>query len=104
MNILNRLLSQRGLKEEDLSREEQQQFNDWRRILSKDELTIDDVKDFCKTQCEIIENKWKDYDTANSKKAELIPYFTVYRTLLQVINAPKMQKEQLEQQLNNLIN
>ena len=32
------------------------------KILSKEELTLEDIKEFCKTQCEIIEGKWRNYD------------------------------------------
>ena len=48
--------------------------------------------------------KWKDLDTLNAKKAELIPYHVVYKTLLAAIESPKSAREALEIQLNQLLN
>lgn len=105
MNILDRLLKFRGIKsQDDLDPEEKADFNRWHQILSKQELTVDDVKQFCQTQISIIELRWKDMTLEQSKKAELIPYHTVYKTLEQTLSAPKAEREQLEAQLNQLIN
>lgn len=103
-DILLRILNKRGVKVEELDKDEKATFEQWEKTLSKDELTIEDVKNFCKAQCSIIENKWKDYDTLQVKKAEMIPYHVVYKTLLQVIDSPKAAREQLEQNLNQLLN
>lgn len=103
-DILYRLLNKRGLKVDELDKEEKAQFENWNAILSKEELTLEDVKQFCQTQCEIIKGKWSNYDLENAKKAELIPYFTVYSTLLQVIQSPKVARENLEKHLLQLIN
>lgn len=102
--ILNKILAKRGLKLEDLDKEEKQTFYQWDKVLSKDELTVDDIKEFCKAQCAIIENKWKTYDTDRDKKAEMIPYHVVYKTLLAVTESPKVEREGLERNLNQLLN
>lgn len=105
MNILERLLKKRGIKNVDeLSNEEKKDFENWRKILSKDELTLEDVKAFCQSQIDVIEGKWKDYSIPQSQKAEWIPYHTVYKTLEQAMLAPKSARENLEAQLNQLIN
>ena len=81
-NLLEKLFLKKGIKDaNELSPEERKTFDNWKSILSKDELTLKDVKEFCKTQLEIIEGKWRNYDIDNIKKAELIPYHTVYKTL-----------------------
>ena len=103
MNILERLLQKRGLKRDELTPEEKDQFAEWQRVLSKDELTIGDIKSFCGRQLDIIETKWRDLDKEQSKKAELIPYHTVYKLLIQVIDSPKSDRENLEQQLSQLL-
>ncbi len=104
MNILEKLLKHRGLKSvEDLDTEEKVTFENWRKILSKEEVTIKDFQEFCKVQISIIETKWKDLNIEQSKKAELIPYHTVYKTLEQILNAPRSEREQLEAQLNQLL-
>ena len=104
-NILLKLLQKRGIESVDqLSVEEKETFTTWDKILSKEELTLEDIKHFCHSQIDTIKGKWGNYDTENSKKAELIPYFTIYSTLLQVIDAPQSARESLEQQLNQLLN
>lgn len=103
-DILTKLLRKRGIDSLDqLDKEEKQTFENWQKILSKEELTLEDVKHFCQTQCEIIKGKWSNYDLENAKKAELIPYFTVYNTLLAAIDSPKSARSQLEQHLNQLV-
>ena len=103
-SILAKLFAKRGIKNvNELDKEEREQFETWNAILSKDELTIEDVKKFCETQCEIIEGKWKDYEIPQAKKAEWITAHTIYKTLLQAINSPKQGREQLEKYLNDLI-
>ena len=105
MSILEKILIKAGVSSPDeLSQEEKVTYDNWRKILSKEELTLKDIQDFCKTQIDIIETRWKSYDTPNEKKSELIPYHTVYRTLLQVIESPKQERSNLESQLNNYIN
>lgn len=103
-SLISKLLHKRGIESVDkLDVEEKQTFEDWQRVLSVGELTIDGVKQFCKGQIDIIENKWKDLAVENHKKAELIPFHTCYKTLLSAIDAPKNAKEALERQLNQLL-
>lgn len=104
-SILHKLLERRGIESIDkLDKEERQTFDDWDKILSKEELTIEDIKQFCKAQIEVIEGKWKDLNVDNSKKAELIPYHTVYKTFLLAIDSPQSARESLEKNLNQLLN
>lgn len=102
--LLQKLFKKRGITDvNDLSEEEKGQFDDWQKILSKEELDISDIKKFCQGQVDLIEAKWTDYSLNNSKKAEMIPYHTVYRTLLTAIGSPQVVREQLERQLNKLV-
>lgn len=103
--ILSKLLIKRGLKSvDDLEPEEKKTFDEWQAVLNKEELTVEDIKIFCRTQIDIIEQKWSDYNLDGDKKSSLIPYHTVYRTLLSAINSPKTVREALEMQLNQLLN
>lgn len=112
MSILDLFLKKKGVASpnelddtpnSDGSPTEKQTFEKWRSVLSKETLSIEDVKLFLQGQIGIIENKWKDLGLGNDKKAELIPYHTVYKTLLGAIDAPKAEREQLEAQLNQLL-
>lgn len=102
--ILTKLLQKRGIESVNkLDKEEKQTFDNWEKILSKEELTLEDVKNFCQSQIDVIEGKWKDLNVDNLKKAELIPYHTVYKTLLTAIQSPRSARESLENQLNQLL-
>ena len=112
MSILDLFLKKRGIggpeelddtPNSDGSPTEKQNFEIWRKILSKDELTIEDIKLFLQGQIGIIENKWKDMSLPQEKKAEFVTYHTIYKTLEQAISAPKAEREQLEVYLNQLL-
>ena len=103
-NLLMQLLAKRGIKDAtELDSEERKDFDVWNKILSKEDLTLEDVKAYCQTQVGIIEGKWADYNLDQNKKSELIPYHSVYKTLLKVIDSPRVAREQLENQLNELL-
>lgn len=112
MSILDRFLKSRGLDSPDQlddtpntdgSPTEKQTFETWRKILSKEELSIEDFKLFLQGQIGIIEQKWQEYNLPQEKKAELIPYHTVYKTLERAISSSKAEREQLEAHLNQLL-
>ena len=103
-NLLTRLFAKKGIKSVDeLSQEERATFDGYAKTLSKTELSVADIRDFLKSQVAIIEGKWKDYGLSSFAKAELIPAHTVYKTLLTVIDAPQLERDQLETFLRNLI-
>lgn len=103
LDILNKLLQKRGVSYEQLDGEEQKQFDDWKLVLTKDELSTQDIRDFCQSQVDVIEGKWQDLNIENNKKAELIPYHTVYNLLLKVLDSPKEARLALEKNLQQLL-
>lgn len=112
MSILDLFLKHKGVASAteldnepntDGSPTERETFESYKKIFSKEELTIDDLKLFLKGQIGIIELKWRDLNLEQAKKAELIPYHTVYKSLEQAISSPMAEKEQLEALLRKLI-
>ena len=103
LDILNKLLQKRGVQYEELDIEEKKQFDDWKLVLTKEELSTQDIKDFCQSQVDVIEGKWQDLSLEQTKKAELIPYHTVYNLLLKVIDSPKEARNGLEKNLRQLL-
>ncbi|MBI5573486.1 MAG: hypothetical protein HY919_02900 [Elusimicrobia bacterium] len=102
--ILSKLFQKRGIKDySELSPEEKKDFDSWKLILDKDELSLGDILKFCNSQIEMIESKWRDLNLEQQKKAELIPYHTCYKTLAGAIQSPKVVREMLEKQLLALI-
>lgn len=105
MNILEKYLNWAGVsKPEELTPEEKKTFDTWQLVMNKEELTMDDLKQFIQGQVDVIETRWKDLTVNNESKAQLIPYHTTYKTLLMAISAPKSMREALEIQLNQKIN
>lgn len=103
-SLLSKILGKRGINNIDqLDKEEQSTFEGWQAILSKEELNLEDVKNFCRSQIDVIEGKWRDLTLEQSKKAEMIPYHTVYKTLLGAISSPQVAREALEKNLIQLL-
>lgn len=82
---------------------ELESFERMKAVLDKEELTIEDFKNFLEGQIGVIESRWRDLTIENSKKAELIPYHTTYKILLSAINAPRVERTRLEEHLNKII-
>jgi hypothetical protein len=102
--LIEKLLNKRGIKNPDqLDPEEKQTFENWQLVLNKSELTTADIVTFCRSQVSVIESKWKDLDVPQAKKAELIPYHTVYKMMLAAIESPLSARNALEMQLNQLL-
>jgi hypothetical protein len=107
--LLTKWLEQRGISspEEldntpmpDGSPTERQVFEEYRGALSKKELTIADLKLFCQGQIAVIENKWSTPEYLH--KAELIPYHTVYKAIINTIAGDQSARESMERQLEQL--
>ena len=102
-SLLTKLLQKRGIQSpEELSPEEKKTFEEWKTILAKEELTLDDLKTFCQYQIDVIESKWNDLNIDAFKKGELIPYHTVYKNISLAITSPRSSRETLEKHLLEL--
>ena len=102
MDILTRWMKKNGIEDpSEATKEEKEVIEHYKGILSKEEITIEDLKTFIENQIGVIEAKWADLDTNEWKKSDLIPYHTTYKTLLRAINAPKAERESLEKYLIN---
>ncbi len=99
-SILAKLLRKRGISSlEVLDAEERATFDRYELILNKREISVADMRQFMQSRIDHIESKWADMNTDATKKAEYIPYHTVYKTLLKALDAPQAEREALEQVL-----
>lgn len=102
--LIHQLFRKRGIDDPNtLTAEERQTYDGWQAVLSKDELTTQDIRDFCGRQVAVIEAKWADLTTEGARKAELIPYHTCYKAILAAIDGPKAAREALEKNLIQLV-
>lgn len=103
-HLLEKLLKKRGIKTlTELSEEESEDFDRWNKVLSEGEITVEKIIEFCKNQVNLIENQWKNMDNSQAKNERLILLHTVYKTILEAITAPKVEKERLESYLQQLL-
>lgn len=103
-SLLRKLLDKRGLKDtHELKPEEKQTYDDWQRILSTGEISVQKIKDFCHNQVMMIQGQWKNLDNDQRKNDRLITMHTVYTTLLNVIESPNKERESLERFLTQLV-
>ncbi len=104
MSILDKFLFKKGIKSvKELEPEERETFEHWQGILSKGDVTVDSIKQFCENQVKAIELKWRDLDNSPGKNERLIILHTIYSTLLAVITAPAIEKENLERYLEEQV-
>lgn len=101
-SLLTKLLSSRNIKSfDELDKDEKKTFEGFQKVLSKEEMTMDDLQNFLESQISLIESKWRDFDSKG--KESLIPYHTTYKAILQAIKAPQSEREQIEKYLTDLI-
>tara|TARA_R110002096_G_scaffold14474_1_gene50248 strand:+ start:207 stop:524 length:318 start_codon:yes stop_codon:yes gene_type:complete len=104
MNTLSKVLASKGIKDEsELSDEEKAQFENWRAILAKEELTMEDVVKFCNAQIDNIEAQFKDLENSQDKVKGLVLQHSIYKTLASIIKSPSVERESLERYLTDLI-
>lgn len=104
MSKLDELLEKRGIADvSKLDESEKQTFDRWQRILSDGEVTVDKLKTFCLNQIHAIEHKWRDLENSELKNQRLIAMHTVYKTLLDAMEKPQAERENLEKHLAQLI-
>lgn len=103
-NILSRLFEKRGIKDiTELTKEEQVDFNNWKTILDKEEITIKDIVELCDNVTSSIEKQFKDLDVSNEKLAKLTLQHSIYKTFRDLVNAPRAERESLVEYLTSLL-
>ena len=102
--LLQKLLHRRGIGSADeLDQDERTKWDEWHAVLSKETLSVGDIEQFCSAQVDVIERKWLDLEIKADKKAELVPYHTVYKSFLRILKGPQIAREAIERQLEDLL-
>ena len=103
-SLLAKWLAKIGLKSVDeLSSEEKQTYDNWNRILSEGEITVDKIKDFCHAQKKIIETQYSNPDNTDKKDNILKASLGIYNALLGLLEGPVVEREALEKYLIGLL-
>lgn len=102
-NILSKYLQKVGITNiQEATKEEQQVFERYKTILEGSEVTVEKIKEFCTSQIKIIEHRF----ASNAKPEDdiyLKACLHIYLNILQVIEAPETERENLEKHLSSLI-
>lgn len=102
--LLTKLLKKRGIEDvTKLSSDEKADFDRFEKILSEGEITVDKIRKFCENQTSVIEKQWRDFGNDPRKNERLIVAHTIYKTLLEAIEAPRSERERLEHYLTSLL-
>lgn len=99
---LDKFLSKRGIEKiEDLTPDEQETLRRYQVILSTEEVTVQQIKDFCTAQLRVIESKADGINPLSNIQQACIH---VYINILKAIEAPLAERRSLETHLNQIIN
>lgn len=102
MSLLDRWLTKKGIeKVEDLTKEEKVVYDNYKRILVGENLSIDDIKTFCQAQIRLIEAKCDGIVPLSTMQQACLH---VYFNILKIIDIKEAERTQLEDYLNSLIN
>ena len=104
MSILSKILQKRGIKDiTELSDEERVDFENWQKVLNKEEIQVKDILEFCEGAMTSIESQFGDVEIPDDRMAKLTLQHAVYKRLKQVIEAPETEKENLSNYLTGLL-
>lgn len=102
MSLLDKLLDKKGIKNiDDLTLEERAIFDGYKVTLTGKNVSIKDLEEFCRNQIRIIEGKFSGPDDTHDSYLKACLH--VYLTLLKAIEAPKVERENLERYLIAII-
>jgi hypothetical protein len=97
--MINEILQKLGLKYEDLKDEERRLYDSWSAVLTKPDVTIDDLKKILPAELQKARAEHEKYD--NTEKAELFwkAYVRVLSLISSIITTPAAEREALKEKL-----
>jgi hypothetical protein len=97
--MISEILQKLGLKYEDLKDEERKIYDAWSAVLTKPDVTIEDLKRILPAELAKARAEHEKYE--NSEKAELFwkAYVRILSMLTSIITTPGQEREALKQQL-----
>ena len=97
---IEKLMAKRGLKDvNSLNDEERAAVAGWERRLSKPDLTVPDVADFCRERLAAIEGRWADSTVSDGERLRLVERHCVFKAVLGAIDGPRQEREEMERWL-----
>lgn len=100
MSVLHNLLEKFNLKYEDLTAEERKTYDEYSKILSQPDVSIDDLKAFIPAQLKRLYSEQNDYRNGKEKDLFLKAQIRNLEMFLAFIQGPEARKQWLEETLN----
>lgn len=99
--LISKLWQKQGIKSvEDLNPEEKVEFERWQQIIEGSEVTVDKLRLFCESQVRIIEGACNGVTPLSYLQQASLH---IYLSLLNLIDAPELERKNLEHYLTDLI-
>lgn len=102
-DLLSKLLGKRGIRIDELSKEEAVDFDRWGKILSTKTVTIADLKEYLAHQLSLTEDQLDDMHNSELLVERLNILRSIYRKMIKFIDSPQIERENLEKHLKQLI-
>ena len=104
MNLLQKYLKKCYVNDfSELSPEEKETYREWQEVLSGRQITDKDIQEFFDTELEEIQTKLVNPNLSQREDIFLKMMLEMIRKIKAFLNAPKMEKEMLEQNINKLL-
>lgn len=109
--MLSNLLEKHGVKYEDLNATEKETYHQWEQLLSKNELTLQNVKDFIPRLAEAVQRELTDLKETTSFWAFLFGWkkdfylkarLRNYLMIQDFLSSPDKDKKYIEQSIQNI--
>lgn len=101
--LIEQFFKKNNIEAEKLTEEEKSTFDEWQKSLIAEPITIENLTGFIKSQKEKTENKLADPSIPKEQRFELLPYLTIYKALLGLIESPQAEKEAKEEYIKELL-
>lgn len=86
----------------DLTEEERKTYQEWEKVLNKQEVTMQELKEFIEGQMAIATEKFLSYKNTEKKDLFLKAQLRNYKSILAFIQSPAINKEFLENHIKQL--
>lgn len=104
MSILDKWLNKKGIiSPNELTEDEKKTYDNYKAVLSGENISVDKIKEFCHNQVKLIETKF-----ANNPRTDDDIYLKaclhVYLNIIKCIEVPQVERERVEKYLLSIIN
>lgn len=103
--LIKAFFEKKGIEKiSDLKPDERIEYDRWQAIIDGTEVTVEKIREFCKYQVKLIEEKFASGDNTDKQDAFFKASLHIYINILKLIEASEEDRKNLEKHLSSLIN